>query len=97
MAAGSSAFISRATRLIAWDWMRLQHVYTPSGISSAATGAASGSITATNTSGYLTQVNPAASNTMLSPLQHGSAVERGGGEMGHGAARIAALQRLLRH
>jgi multidrug efflux pump len=45
----------------------LQHVYTPSGISNAATGASSGSSTATNTSGYLTQVNPAASNTTVSP------------------------------
>ena len=39
----------------------LQHIYTPSGISSAAAGAAS------NSSGYLTQVNPSASNDTISP------------------------------
>ncbi len=74
-----------------------QHVYTPSGISSAATGAASGASTATNTSGYLTQVSPAASNATVSPYNMvplSSVVEN---EMGHRAARIAALQRLLRH
>ncbi|MDI7066037.1 efflux RND transporter permease subunit, partial [Klebsiella pneumoniae] len=44
-----------------------QHIYTPSGISSASTGAASTSADATNTSGYLTPVNPSATNTSLSP------------------------------
>ena len=44
-----------------------QHIYTPSGISSASTGAASTSSDTTNTSGYLTQVNPSATNTSLSP------------------------------
>jgi multidrug efflux pump len=40
-----------------------QHMYTPSGINSAASTA--GQIT--NTSGYLTQVNPSVSNTSISP------------------------------
>jgi multidrug efflux pump len=44
-----------------------QHMYTPSGISSAATGAVSSAGQATNTSGYLTQVNPSGSNTTISP------------------------------
>jgi multidrug efflux pump len=44
-----------------------QHIYTPSGISSASTGAASSYADTTNTSGYLTTVNPSASNTSLSP------------------------------
>ena len=44
-----------------------QHMYTPSGISSAATGAASSAGQATNTSGYLAQVNPSVSNTSISP------------------------------
>ena len=43
------------------------HLFTPSGITSAATGAASVSGQATNTSGYLTQVNPSVSNTSISP------------------------------
>ena len=43
------------------------HLFTPSGITSAATGSASVSGEATNTSGYLTQVNPSASNTSISP------------------------------
>jgi len=38
----------------------LQHIYTPSGISSAAG-------TTTNASGYLTQVNPSVSNNSISP------------------------------
>ena len=38
----------------------LQHIYTPSGISSAAS-------TTTNASGYLTQVNPSVSNNSISP------------------------------
>jgi multidrug efflux pump len=45
----------------------LDHLYTPSGITSAATGSASPSTEATNTSGYLTQVNPSVSNTSISP------------------------------
>lgn len=44
-----------------------QHIYTPSGISSASTGATSTSGETTNTSGYLTQVNPTATNSSLSP------------------------------
>lgn len=44
-----------------------QHMYTPSGINSAATGAASSAGQITNTSGYLTQVNPSVSNTAISP------------------------------
>jgi multidrug efflux pump len=43
------------------------HLFTPSGIASAATGAASVSGQATNTSGYLTQVDPSVSNTSISP------------------------------
>jgi multidrug efflux pump len=38
----------------------LQHIYTPSGVSSAAS-------TTTNASGYLTQVNPSVSNNSISP------------------------------
>jgi multidrug efflux pump len=45
----------------------LQHAYTPSGVSSAATGASSTAGTATNTSGYLTTVDPSASDAMISP------------------------------
>jgi multidrug efflux pump len=45
----------------------LDHLYTPSGISSAATGSASATAEATNTGGYLTQVNPSVSNTSISP------------------------------
>ncbi len=45
----------------------LDHLYTPSGIASAATGSASASAEATNTSGYLTQVNPSVSNPSISP------------------------------
>ncbi len=43
-----------------------QHMYTPSGISSAATGAA-GRRQGSNTSGYVTPVNPAVGNTSISP------------------------------
>ena len=45
----------------------LQHIFTPSGISSASTGATNSSTSATNTSGYLTQVNPSVSNTSIGP------------------------------
>jgi multidrug efflux pump len=45
----------------------LDHIFTPSGISSVATGAASSAGQATNTSGYLTQVDPTPSNTSISP------------------------------
>jgi multidrug efflux pump len=45
----------------------LQHSYTPSGISNAATGASSTASSATNTSGYLTPVDPSASDTSISP------------------------------
>jgi multidrug efflux pump len=45
----------------------LEHAYTPSGISNAAAGASSTAGTATNTSGYLTTVDPSASNTSISP------------------------------
>jgi multidrug efflux pump len=45
----------------------LQHMFTPSGISSAATGTASSAAQVTNTSGYLTQVNPSVSNSLISP------------------------------
>ncbi|HTJ94729.1 MAG TPA: efflux RND transporter permease subunit [Pararobbsia sp.] len=44
-----------------------EHLYTPAGISSASTGAPNSSLSATNTSGYLTQVNPSVSNTAISP------------------------------
>lgn len=44
-----------------------EHIYTPSGISSASTGATSTASEVTNTSGYLAQVNPSATNTSLSP------------------------------
>jgi multidrug efflux pump len=44
-----------------------QHSYTPSGISNAATGASSTASAATNTSGYLTPVEPSASDTSISP------------------------------
>ncbi len=43
----------------------LQHMYTPSGISSAATGTATSS--SSNTGGYLASVNPSASNSAISP------------------------------
>jgi multidrug efflux pump len=45
----------------------LDHLYTPSGISSAASGAASTAGNATNTSGYLTPVDPSAGNPSISP------------------------------
>jgi len=45
----------------------LEHSYTPSGISNASTGATSTAGTATNTSGYLTPVEPSASDTSISP------------------------------
>uniref|UniRef100_UPI0035CAA873 efflux RND transporter permease subunit n=1 Tax=uncultured Caballeronia sp. TaxID=1827198 RepID=UPI0035CAA873 len=45
----------------------LRHIYTPTGITSASTGATSGAASATNTSGYLTQVNPSVSNTSIAP------------------------------
>jgi multidrug efflux pump len=45
----------------------LQHAYTPSGLSNAATGASSTAGTATNTSGYLTTVDPSATDTSISP------------------------------
>jgi multidrug efflux pump len=45
----------------------LQHIYTPSGISSASTGAVSGAGSATNTSGYLTPVNPSVGNGSIGP------------------------------
>ncbi len=45
----------------------LQHMYTPSGISSAATGAAGSAAQASNASGYVTPVNAAVSNTSISP------------------------------
>ncbi|KWO42497.1 multidrug transporter [Burkholderia sp. MSMB1459WGS] len=44
-----------------------QHIYTPSGISSASTGATSTAGETANTVGYLTQVNPTATNSSLSP------------------------------
>ncbi|HZC17011.1 MAG TPA: efflux RND transporter permease subunit [Caulobacteraceae bacterium] len=45
----------------------LQHTYTPSGISNAATGAASTAGAATTTSGDLTPVNPSPGNAAISP------------------------------
>ena len=45
----------------------LDHLYTPSGIVSAASGAASALSQATNTSGYLTPVNPSVGNASISP------------------------------
>jgi len=45
----------------------LQHSYTPSGISNAATGASSTAGATTNTGGYLTPVDPSAGNTSISP------------------------------
>ena len=45
----------------------LRHLYTPSGISNADSGAASTASDATNTSGYATVVDPSASNTAISP------------------------------
>jgi multidrug efflux pump len=45
----------------------LQHSYTPSGISNAASGASSTTSAATNTSGYLTTVDPSPSNSSISP------------------------------
>jgi multidrug efflux pump len=44
-----------------------QHMYTPSGTSSAASGAAGSAAQGSNTSGYLTPVNPTVSNTSISP------------------------------
>jgi multidrug efflux pump len=44
-----------------------QHMYTPSGISSVATGAASSAAQGSNTSGYVTPVNPTVSNNSISP------------------------------
>ncbi|QBQ99480.1 efflux RND transporter permease subunit [Paraburkholderia pallida] len=44
-----------------------QHLYTPSGITNAASGTASTAGTVTNTSGYLTQVDPSVANTSISP------------------------------
>jgi multidrug efflux pump len=44
-----------------------QHIYTPSGVSSAATGAGSSAGQGGNASGYPTQVNPSVSNTAISP------------------------------
>ncbi|CAD6553433.1 Toluene efflux pump membrane transporter TtgB [Paraburkholderia hiiakae] len=44
-----------------------QHLYTPAGITSAASGTASTTRTATNTSGSLEQVDPSAANTSISP------------------------------
>jgi len=45
----------------------LQHSYSPTGISNAATGASSSASSATNTSGYLLPVEPSASDTSISP------------------------------
>jgi multidrug efflux pump len=45
----------------------LQHSYTPSGVSNAATSTSSATSAATNTSGYVTPVGPSASNTSISP------------------------------
>ena len=45
----------------------LGHLYTPSGITSAATGSASAASASTNAGGYLTQVNPSVSDTSISP------------------------------
>jgi len=45
----------------------LQHTYTPSGISNAASGAGNGSATALTTSNNLTPVNPTPSNSAVSP------------------------------
>jgi multidrug efflux pump len=45
----------------------LDHLYTPSGIASTATGSANASDETTTTNGYLTQVNPSVSNTAISP------------------------------
>jgi multidrug efflux pump len=44
-----------------------QHMYTPSGISSAASGAAGSAAQGSNTSGSVAPVNPAVSNTSISP------------------------------
>jgi len=44
-----------------------QHIYTPSGITSASTGTTSTASTTTNTGGYLAQVNPSATDSSLSP------------------------------
>src|SRR5580698_633634 len=44
-----------------------QHMYTPSGISNAASGAAGSAAQGSNTSGYVTPVNPAVTNTSISP------------------------------
>ena len=43
------------------------HLYTPSGVSSAASGAASTFGEVTNTSGYLTPIDPSAANSSISP------------------------------
>jgi multidrug efflux pump len=45
----------------------LQHASTPSGISNAATGESSTAGSVTNTSGYLTTVDPSATDTAISP------------------------------
>ena len=44
-----------------------QHMYTPSGITSAASGAAGSAAQGSNTAGSLAPVNPAVSNTSISP------------------------------
>jgi len=44
-----------------------QHMYTPTGISGAAAGAAGAVAQATNTNGYVTPVNPTVSNSSISP------------------------------
>ncbi|CAM2155128.1 multidrug efflux pump RND permease AcrB [Pararobbsia alpina] len=44
-----------------------QHLYTPAGIANAASGTSSSTRTATNTSGYLTQIDPSVANTAISP------------------------------
>jgi multidrug efflux pump len=44
-----------------------QHIYTPSGVSGAVTGAASSASQGTNASGYLAQINPSVINTSISP------------------------------
>jgi len=45
----------------------LQHSYTPSGVGNAATGASSTTNSASNAGGYLTPVDPSASDTAISP------------------------------
>ncbi len=44
-----------------------QHLYTPSGVPFSASGAAAGAAPSVSSSGYLTQVNPSASNPSISP------------------------------